>query len=202
MEIQFPAVPNMATAALNELLDANRAYARDLVRSFVPRTPREKLHVVFPDVEEARLAVRAYGDVNFTVRALPKQRPLYVREGGVAIVVQPGFNVSEWMEIENLEGMPIITVNADLDKVRSSYYPRLFYPGLYKVKERFLSRFEEAYYIKMFANGGTLMRRFPDGWRLFYAALDGLKEVWSGQSRPEPRMVERLLAECRRKEYI
>lgn len=156
-EVQFPAVPNMATAALNEVLDANRAFAREFARGFVARGWR--VNAVFGDVGEARLAVEAWGDdKRVGVRAIPRKgdsRPEgYLRgEGdGVCIVVSPGFNVAEWIDMERLEiegGDPIVVVNGDLDKTRGGYYPRLFYPGLWKVRERFLSRFESVYYVKV-----------------------------------------------------
>lgn len=206
IEISFPPVSNMATAALNELLDSNRSYARDFLFACRPRFPPSTLHAVFPDAAEARLAARYYGpDRPFFISALPgKERPAFTDDNppGLIVVVSPGFNVSEWIAMEKLEGsLPVIAINADLDKVRGGYYPRLFYPGLHAVKDRFLSRFCETYYLKMFSNGGTLLRRYPDIWRLFYRSRSGeVMEVWSGEQRPEFKDVERLLVETREKD--
>lgn len=198
--MQFPAVSNMATAALNELLDANRSFVREFLLSFTPRYPRGSVVAVFPDVGEARLAAKAFGEVPFAVAAIPKggRRPNFVGgKDGLLAVVNPGFNVEEWINMELLEGdKPLVAVNADLDKVRGGYYPRLFYPGLFKVKTRFLSKFEAVYYVKQFSNGGTLMRCYPQPWTLFYKSnVSGESTVvWTGEERPEFVEVERILS--------
>lgn len=201
VELQFPAVPNLNTAALNELLDANLKYARQLLGAFVPRIPKGQLHVVLADEGEARMAKRIWGEeLPFQVWALPrKQTPSFIKNmtsDGVAIVVQPGFNVSEWINMELLQGEgSIVTVNADFDKLRGGYYPRIFYPGLWKVKERFLTKFEECYYVKMLSNGGTLIKRYGQDWILFYAAKEGYEVLWKGEQRPQFPFVEGLLRE-------
>lgn len=197
LEVQFPAVPNMATAALNELLDANRTFTRSFLLSFTPRFPANSVIAVFPDVGEARLASKAYGKVPFDVMAIPKGKvPNYVKGEGVVAVVNPGFNVDEWINMEKLQGdKTVLAINADLDKVRGGYYPRLFYPGLWKVKTRFLSKFEPAYYVKMFSKGGTLFRCFPERWKLFYYGRESVEVVWEGDERPQFAEVEKLLAE-------
>ncbi|PXF46101.1 hypothetical protein BWQ96_04107 [Gracilariopsis chorda] len=201
IELQFPPISNMATAALNELLDANRAFTRDLMRSLVPKYDAKDLRVLFPDVGEARLARDVYGDVPFGIGVIPKQQPEFVQRAGVAVIVNPGFNISEWINIQNLVSedskCTLVTVNADFDKVRGGYYPRLFYPGLHKARDKVLKRFEEIYYIKSFSNGGTLLRRFPEGWKLFYADKDGTTLIWEGEERPEFRWVEQQLGRKR-----
>ncbi|CAN8073384.1 unnamed protein product [Agarophyton chilense] len=206
IEIQFPPVPNMATAALNELLDANRAFTREMVRALVPKYEINDLHVLFPDAGEARLASKVYGDVPFRIGTIPKQMPEYVRRPGIAVVVNPGFNISEWINIQNLVSedskCTLVTVNADFDKVRGSYYPRLFYPGLYKAKEKILNRFEEVYYIKSFSNGGTLLKRYPEDWKLFYAGRDDTKLIWEGVERPEFRWIEQQLSSKRTEDLV
>lgn len=98
MEVQFPPVANMATAALNELLDANRGYAREFVRAFLGRMDGARVNVVFPDVGEAKLAAKTWGDVPFRIRAIPEwsagkgPTPDYVvGDGeGIIVVVSPG----------------------------------------------------------------------------------------------------------------
>lgn len=209
IELCFPAVPNMATAALNQLLDANRAYAKQFLLACRTRLDSGALHAVFQDAAEAKLARKAYGDVPFSISSLPKPNapspPFISQQGsGIIAVVQPGFNVDEWMAMERLQGnLPIVAINADLDKVRGAYYPRLFYPGLHAVKTRFLSRFNEAYYIKIFSNGGVLFRSFPDAWRLFYSTLEGKSlQIWSGNERPQFVEIERILAQSRQDDIL
>jgi hypothetical protein len=135
IELQFPPLANMATAALNQLLDQNRDFTREFLRPFTPLHKPERINVVFPDYGEARLAQKTWGDVPFTLRSIPEKKeqgaPSYVRkrtvegtgrgveEPGLIVVVNPGFNISEWINMEALEGAdPIVLVNGDLDKVR------------------------------------------------------------------------------------
>jgi Domain of unknown function (DUF1995) len=215
IELQFPAVANMATAALNQLLDANRSFARDFLRAFTVNYDADRINVVFPDEGEARLAQKNWGDVPFNVRALPKSmkagRPSYVREigalgtDGLILIINPGFNISEWICMELFYGAdPIILINGDLDKVRGSYYPKVFYPGLHKTKNRFLSRFKETYYWKQFSNGGTLLRRYGGDWSLLYRNADNdetvLLQVFP--QRPQFRVVEDLLRARRNADLV
>lgn len=114
----------------------------------------------------------------------------------VCIVVNPGFNVNEWLACEQLDGVrAIVMINGELDRVRSGYYPRLFYPKLWKCNERFLKRFQEVFYVKMLSNGGTLVREFPECWKLLYWDLEGelrvLKEFQEG--KPKFWDLEKLL---------
>jgi Domain of unknown function (DUF1995) len=135
IELQFPPVANMATAALNQLLDQNRDFTREFLRPFTPLHKPERINVVFPDYGEARLAQKTWGDVPFTLRSIPSKKemgaPAFVRKGtaegmsrdveeaGLMVVVNPGFNISEWINMEALEGAdPIVLINGDLDKVR------------------------------------------------------------------------------------
>lgn len=101
-------------------------------------------------------------------------------------------------------GDPIVLLNGDLDKVRGGYYPRIFYPGLHKVKDRFLSRFEETYYLKMFSNGGTLMRRYGEPWTLRYRNTNNdvtvLLETFD--KRPEFVQVENTLRNARTQDLL
>jgi hypothetical protein len=85
----------------------------------------------------------------------------------VQIVVQPGFNIVEWTSMEELQidGVPVIMLNGSLDKLNSSYYPNLFYPGLAKAKERFFKRFISAYYLKRLP-GGWILRAYPEEWQV------------------------------------
>lgn len=208
IEIQFPPVANMATAALNQTLDANRSFARQLMRAFQGRIAPGSTHILFPDKGEATLARKVWGDVPFSVRSLPDKRPDYIerdaKRGGIIVVVNPGFNVDEWIKMQNLRGaLPIVSVNADFDKLRGGYYPKIFYPGLHKAYDAFLNEFESVYYVKQFSNGGTLLRAYPEKWLLYYDSLNGEREVlWSGDDRPAFREVERMLRERRTKDLV
>lgn len=51
------------------------------------------------------------------------------------------------------------------NKLRGGYYPRIFFPGLYNAKERFLKKFETVYYLKALP-GGWIFRRAPEDWQV------------------------------------
>lgn len=221
IEVNFPPIPNMATAALNQLLDANRAYAKLLlqalhVRLCLASSRFSKLYAVFPDNAEANLARKAYGsDVPFLLSSIEqlsaqlkqKEQPKDGDEQGkaVLVLVQPGFNVEEYIKMEGLEvlGMPIVTLNGDLDKVRSpAYYPRIFYPKLHQARRRFFCRFKEAYYVKLFSNGGVLFKLYLSSWKLFYSGKKGTEQIWQGDERPEFRDVEKQLSLAKEKDLL
>lgn len=48
------------------------------------------------------------------------------------------------------------------------YYPRIFFPGLYNAKERFLKKFETVYYLKALP-GGWIFRKAPEDWQVIVA---------------------------------
>lgn len=45
---------------------------------------------------------------------------------------------------------PIVVFNGELDRIRSGYYPALFFPKLGKLAKSFIPHFESAYYIHNF----------------------------------------------------
>lgn len=205
VEINFPSVPNIATAALNQLLDANRAYVRKFVQACSARLSSlyDEYYIIFPDKGEMNLARKSYGGEVKNVCTFSNAADVIVPpptsgddNNGVIVVVQPGFNVDEYIDMESLEqfNMPIVSVNGDLDKIRSdSYYPKWFYPKLHKVRTRFLTRFKETYYIKFLSNNGTLIKLYDRPWTLFYKT--GI--IWQDSDRPQFKMVEKLLSQAK-----
>lgn len=208
-EVQFPAVPNLATAALNELLDANRAFAKSLLLQLRASLPSNReLSCLLPDAAEADLARKAWRD------GLPA--PTYALDAppaglDVALAANPGFNVSEWFALEKVGAKTLIILNADFDRIRSAYYPRIFYPGLWKAKKRFLEDFEETFYFKNLPDGGALLREFPGPWTVFYRPIvpRGRKDgpapppppppqiIWQGEDRPTFQDVQARLRQAR-----
>lgn len=88
------------------------------------------------------------------------------------VAAYPHFDPREMMAVEKLwlnaakktDGdIPIITFNAELDRIRTGYYPSLFYPGVGRLAKEMLPLFERAYYIHNFkgAGGGALFRCYP-----------------------------------------
>lgn len=55
-----------------------------------------------------------------------------------------------WKGAVKSTGHPIIVFNGELDRIRSGYYPSLFYPKIGKIAENFLPFFTQAYYIHNF----------------------------------------------------
>lgn len=51
-----------------------------------------------------------------------------------------GFNIDEYLDIEKLgkrrEGVPMLIINGNLDRVKSGYYPQVFYPQLASANNR------------------------------------------------------------------
>lgn len=119
IEIDFP--PNRKSdLSVTETLDTNRAFIREFSRAWLDYG--KDLWIVFPDADESRLAKqsREWGDsIPFTVTSI-KAAIGSVKEycPKLLIVVNPGFNVDEWIELPKLDiGCPIIIVNGNLERV-------------------------------------------------------------------------------------
>ncbi|CAN0202294.1 unnamed protein product [Ectocarpus sp. 12 AP-2014] len=130
------------------------------------------LWLVFPDDAEAELAQNTYGGTTFRVVGINSAiKDLKDEECQMQIVVNPGFDVNEWIVLDSLvrPDVPMVMLNGNLDKLRGGYYPRIFFPGLYNAKERFLKKFETVYYLKALP-GGWIFRRAPEDWQVVSAA--------------------------------
>lgn len=179
-EISFPAVKD-PNAALSRLLDANALHAQEIIRPFVAAL-RKRLHVVFPDIAEAKQAQRTYGTTEFlyTLTALPMYRKYVhlteIEPPDLILVVQPGFNVEEWLQLERPSQLypdaTIVVLNGTMDRLRSNYYPPIFYPRLTALRKRYLEHFEPIYYLKPLRNG-MLFRVFPEPWQTLQSGPDG-----------------------------
>lgn len=57
-------------------------------------------------------------------------------------------------------GSPIVVFNGELDRIRSGYYPALFFPKLGQLAKTFIPKFETAFYIHNFkgSRGGTVQQ--------------------------------------------
>jgi hypothetical protein len=106
------------------------------------------------------------------------------------VAAYPHFDPREMMAVEKLwlqaakkpndnnsssSDIPIITFNAELDRIRTAYYPPLFYPGVGRLAKEMLPLFERAYYIHNFkgAGGGALFRCYPGQWQVFARGREG-----------------------------
>ena len=77
------------------------------------------------------------------------------------ICAYPHFNVNEMLAVEELwEGAardtdrPVIIFNGEIDRIRSGYYPALFYPKIGKLAKNMLPHVETIYYIHNFKGSG------------------------------------------------
>ncbi|CAM9479525.1 unnamed protein product [Ectocarpus sp. 13 AM-2016] len=203
------------------------------------------LWLVFPDDAEAELAQNTYGGTTFRVVGINSAiKDLKDEECQMQIVVNPGFDVNEWIVLDSLvrPDVPMVMLNGNLDKawkggfeentapperpmrclswlsksedddqpasgsslrnvsllrpgvvgmrglrstdygLRGGYYPRIFFPGLYNAKERFLKKFETVYYLKALP-GGWIFRRAPEDWQVVSAAQSEKRGQRAAESR-------------------
>ncbi|KAA8497018.1 Protein LOW PSII ACCUMULATION 3, chloroplastic [Porphyridium purpureum] len=207
LELEFPALRNMATSALNQIADANREHARALATALAADKDAGTVCLVFPDAKEAALATKVFGEstvLPFEVGSLAAAATMQAEREQPAgstrtlfVVVNPGFNIEEWLQLESLHlghpSDPILVINGGMDRVRSGYYPRLFYPKLHQTKDRFLCKFEPVFFYKPFGSGlGTLYRKFPADWQTLFHVKDGggYRLLSQDAQRPEYKVVE------------
>ena len=64
---------------------------------------------------------------------------------------------------------PIIVVNGEFERLRSGYYPSVFYPKIAKCSKNFIPLLETAYYIRNFKGSrpGVVFRCYPGPWQVF-----------------------------------
>ena len=74
------------------------------------------------------------------------------------LVIQPGNGgpVEDWVNVEKMSNAQpntrVVVINGALDKVRSGFYPAIFFPKLAQTVDRFYNKFESVFYIKPFAD--------------------------------------------------
>jgi hypothetical protein len=134
--------------SVTETLDINRDFTRKLARSFEKDYGRS-LWIVFPDSKEAALARDSYGERELpfhltSLDQLSTTKQAAIEPPALVLVVNPGFNVEEWIELARNEllreaGSTVIVVNGNLDRLRNGYYPGIFYPTLAKVSKSYYS---------------------------------------------------------------
>ncbi|CAM9160804.1 unnamed protein product [Ascophyllum nodosum] len=149
----------------------------------------QELWLVFPDDAEAALARKTYGGTTFRVVSIQSAiKDLKDDQCQLQIVVNPGFNVDEWIVLDKLvrPNVPMVMLNGGLDRLRGGYYPRIFYPGLYDATQRFLKNFETVYYLKALP-GGWIFRKAPEDWQIISISQSGNKQ---GRQAVESRVLE------------
>ncbi|DBB02056.1 hypothetical protein WJX77_010807 [Trebouxia sp. C0004] len=109
------------------------------------------------------------------------------------IIAYPHFNVNEIIAVDELyqkiakdANSPIVVFNGELDRIRSGYYPALFFPKLGKLAKTFIPHFESAYYIHNFKGhkGGVLFRAYPDPWQVLRRHGNKLELIHTQETMP------------------
>lgn len=122
-------------------------------------------------------------------------------EDKLLVAAYPYFNVNEMLAVEELfqqavrrRGRAIVVFNGELDRIRSGYYPAVFYPKVAALNRTLLPSCQTAYYIKNFkgTRPGTLFRAYPGPWQVFRRGLssaDGTALVHSQETMPSLKEV-------------
>ena len=118
----------------------------------------------------------------------------------VFVIAYPHFDPREMIAVEELyqksakeSERPIIVFNGELDRIRSGYYPPLFYPKIGQLAKTFIPKFETVYYIHNFkgAGGGVLFRAYPEDWQVLCRNSMGATQlVHTQQEMPTLREVQ------------
>lgn len=114
------------------------------------------------------------------------------------IMAYPSFDPREmeavgkvWYGAAKDQGQSVILFNAELDRLRNGYYPKLFYPKMAKLSKEFIPKVEAAYYLHNFkgAGGGALFRAYPGPWQVLLRLQEGMMVVHTQEERPSLRQV-------------
>jgi len=92
------------------------------------------------------------------------------------------------------DGRPrtFVFFNAELDRLRSNYYPSMFYPKMAKLSKEMIPQIQSTYYIHNFkgAQGGILFRAYPGPWQVLLRLQNGsTKVVHTQESKPTLKAV-------------
>lgn len=227
MEVEFPAasllsVPGDADGGSE--MDMSAYHMKDIVRGFAD----DKSCVLFPDQadqvrqttkgnrEGAPFIDRKYrtgylttpsGLLDFGINVDSKISDRCKPDDSMYLVAYPSFNVNEMLMVQELyddvtkaNGKPIITFNGEIDRIRSGYYPSLFYPKLGRLSKELLPEMESIYYIRNFKGSrpGVLLRCYPGPWQVLRRensfSLTPLQLVKEFDSMPTLQEVSQVLA--------
>lgn len=193
MEIEFPtagleSVPGDGEGGIE--MTGSVELLREFCDLVVSPDQTAKTRVFFPEANEVTFARNsAFGGCSLKLDYLTK--PSLFEDFGFGTKVKmadrvkpedelfligyPYFNVNEMLVVEELykeavanTSRKMIIFNGELDRIRSGYYPRFFYPKLGALLETFLPKMETIYYIHNFKgrNGGILFRCYPWTWNV------------------------------------
>ena len=165
MEVEFLPMRKNDISVV-ETLDTNRYFTSLFAKALRDYKPC----VVFPDKNEMNLAIQTSfkDDKETRLSNIPKvlaelQEDPAADIGGLVILVNPGFNVEEWIEASHIPAdstRPMICINGALDRLRNGYYPGLFYPKLTSVTKSFYSKADQTFFVQPVACAGDRFRGY------------------------------------------
>jgi hypothetical protein len=192
LEIEFP-VASLSSVqgdeeGANEMTISSQ-YLRKYARMFVDSADRTR--IFFPDKKEMELQFDdVWKQTKFSLDYLTKPNGLLdigldvsgydplchvKQEDAVFIAAYPSFDPRElvaadkvWSFVRNDDKKSFVFFNAELDRLRSNYYPGLFYPQMARLSKEMMPLVTPVYYIHNFkgAGGGVLFRAYPGPWQV------------------------------------
>jgi hypothetical protein len=163
----------------------------------------ENTRVFFPDLKEMRLqAEETWADTKIKLDYLTKPSGLLdigidlsgydptsnIQDESVFIAAYPSFDPRElvaadkvWKSIENDEDKTMIFFNGELCRLRSNYFPGLFYPEMARLTREMIPEIETVYYVHNFkgttGGGGCLFRCYPGDWQVLLRVMGDDGEI-------------------------
>ncbi|KAG7612326.1 unnamed protein product [Arabidopsis thaliana] len=216
MEVEFPtsglaSVPGDGEGAteMTESINMIREFCDRLLAPEKARSTR----IFFPEANEVKFAQKTvFGGTYFKLDYLTK--PSLFEDFGffervkmadrvkpedeLFLVAYPYFNVNEMLVVEELykeavvnTDRKLIIFNGELDRIRSGYYPKFFYPKLAALTKTLLPKMETVYYIHNFKGqkGGVLFRCYPGPWQVLRRTRNKYICVHQQESMPSLKEV-------------
>lgn len=217
IEISFPEA-RKTDISLVESLEVNNAFVQQMALAFTPDFGRD-LWVLYPDKKEVDLVqsrlVLSQASPRYTISSIEAALAALSHISAsspipkLIIAVNPGFNVNEWIFLSKIyelledRAVTMVVVNGQLQRLRSGYYPRLFYPELYLVNQRFYQLFDPGFVMTPVAVAGEaygayLIQRFDQPAGLWVRGVQGIYELceqFTKERLPEPRDLWKLASE-------
>ncbi len=161
--------------------------AHEFARSFNERYGNA-WQAIFSDAGAAALAKREWADLNVSVRGVNEGRRAVREEDKAFLLVEPSsVEVDQVEKLVQLAGdRPFVMLNPRLENSEVGL-------GLSarRLRDRFLSTFETAYYIKPLELG-ALWRCYPQTWQVWVNTEEGMQFLSEVEQRPSSDDIDRL----------
>ncbi|NMF58939.1 DUF1995 family protein [Pseudanabaena yagii] len=161
--------------------------AYEFARSFNERYDNA-WQAIFSDAGAAALAKREWADLDVSVRGVNEGRRAVREEDKAFLLVEPSsVEVDQVEKLVQLAGdRPFVMLNPRLENSEVGL-------GLSarRLRDRFLSTFETAYYIKPLELG-ALWRCYPQTWQVWVNTEEGMQFLSEVEQRPSSDDIDRL----------